>query len=244
MFLGEENYMKKSFVVALAAIAIGSVAFAAETFGTKKSDGAASANSGVTRTSKSLVGKYDESMTPENSVVIFFYNMGNELMEFKQINPKFDPDEQKYEYYYESTGWVFFKPVKPGSRYMLTKMKGASSGGTVRYVWDMDFKPNQQVLVLDIPTEPGVYCYGQIWGDSVAYSAQKGEAYQLQKIDQWRWGNKWMIQKFYKKALSQFKKRYEGTPWVDAYIEKMNTVKEEPLEETPAEAAPAEAEKK
>ena len=82
------------------------------------------------------------------------------------------------------------------------------------------------------------------WGDSVAYSAQKGEAYQLQKVDQWRWRNKWMIQKFYKKALSQFKKRYEGPPWVDAYIEKMNTVKEEPLEETPAEAAPAEAEKK
>ncbi|MBR5965204.1 MAG: hypothetical protein IK015_03735 [Treponema sp.] len=233
--------MKKSFVCAIAALAIASAVFAAESFGTKKTDGTAAANSGVTRTSKSFVGKYDESMTPENSVVIFFYNMGNEIMEFKQINPKFDVDEQKYEYYHECTGWVFFKPVKPGTRYMLTKMKGASSGGTIRYVWDMDFKPNQQVLVLDIPTEPGVYCYGQIWGEAVAYCAQKGEVYQLQKIDQWRLRNVWQVKKLYKAGLSQFKKRYTGTPWVDAYIKKMNTVKEDPLEEAAAEAAPTAA---
>ncbi len=236
--------MKKSFVVAFAAIAIGSVAFAAETYGTKKSDGSSFANSGVTRTSKSLVGKYDESMTPENSVVVFFITGGNEVLEFKQINPDFDVDTQRWEYYHETTPWVFFKPVHPGSRYMLTKMTGAESVGNYRYVWDMDFKPNQQVLVLDIPKEPGVYCFGQFWGSDVAKSAQRGEPYKLPKVDQFRWGKKWYGQKFYKKALSQFKKRYEGTPWVDAYIEKMNTVKEEPLEETPAEAAPAEAEKK
>lgn len=230
--------MKKCFVCALAAIALGSVVVADENLGTKKAE--EKATSEKTTSSKSYVGQYDEKMTPENSVVIFFAFPGTEYAIFKQINPKFPVDEQEFKYdLLDASSVTIFKPVKPGSRYMITKMKGTIGGGFQRSYWDMDFKPNQQVLVLDIPTEPGVYCFGNIFGKSVASCAQKGETYRLQKIDQCYWEKKWYTPKFYKQCLKKFKACYDGTPWVAAYEEKMKNLKQEPLEETSDEDTPA-----
>ncbi len=230
--------MKKCFVCALAAIALASVVVADENLGTKKTE--EKATSEKTTSSKSYVGQYDEKMTPENSVVIFFAFPGTEHAIFKQINPKFPVDEQEFKYdLLEAASFTIFKPVKPGSRYMITKMKGTMGDGFQRSYWNMDFKPNQQVLVLDIPTEPGVYCFGNVWGESVAVCAQKGEAYRLQKVDQWYWGKKWYTPKVYKQCLKKFKARYDGTPWVAAYEEKMKNLKQEPLEETSVEDTPA-----
>ncbi|MEE3436383.1 MAG: hypothetical protein VZQ47_12600, partial [Treponema sp.] len=46
----------------------------------------------------SYAGQYDETMTPENSCVIFFTMPGNDAATFKQINPKLGVDEQSFEY--------------------------------------------------------------------------------------------------------------------------------------------------
>ena len=87
------------------------------------------------------VGQYDETMTPENSCVIFFL-AGSDLEEvFKQINPNLDVDEQKFTYGLFSMYRVsVFKPCKPGSRYMLTKLRGSAHYSFQDVNWDMEFK--------------------------------------------------------------------------------------------------------
>ncbi len=167
------------------------------------------------------VGQYDESMTPENSCVIYFYLEFNYEATFRQINPDLDVDEQHFEAdSFISWGWVVFKPCKPGSRYMLTKLRGVGSN----YRWDMDFKPNQQVMVIDVPKEPGVYCYGYIDAQNVALCASEGKAYSLCKPDDLDAKSPYIIGGTMKDAIknvnSEFKKLYGQTPWYDAYLEK------------------------
>lgn len=168
------------------------------------------------------IGQYDESMTPENSCVIYFSFPGNFEATFKQINPELDIDEQHFDYgLMELRNWTVFKPCKPGSRYMLTKLRGSMGGGFVRYNWDMTFKPNQQVLVIDVPKEPGVYCYNIIIGEDVARAASLGNVYNPPKPDDP--DVKYMTGTV-KAADSEFRKLYGQTPWYDAYLAKKDKI--------------------
>ena len=185
----------------------------------------------------SYAGQYDESMTPENSCVIFFTMPGNDAATFKQINPKLGVDEQSFEYPFgDMQSWTIFKSCKPGSRYMITKMKGRMTGGVVQKgnklfgsdnVWDMDFKPNQQVLVIDVPNEPGVYTYGMIFAESVAFAASAGEKFtDVQTPNKLVFKGKPCTKQFYKLATKKFQSYYAGTPWMDAYNETAKNIQE------------------
>ncbi len=172
------------------------------------------------------VGQYDETMTPENSCVIFFL-AGSDLEEvFKQINPNLDVDEQKFTYGLFSMYRVsVFKPCKPGSRYMLTKLRGSAHYSFQDVNWDMEFKPNEQYLVIDVPNEPGIYCYsdpkmGWLGGEILARRISNGKAYELPAPDTGKY-----TKAVYKQAAKQFKKLYSGTPWYDAFLEKQKTIK-------------------
>ena len=122
------------------------------------------------------IGQYDETMTPENSCVIFFSFQGNQISEFKQINTKKDIDTQSFEYgLLNIWDMTVFKPCKPGSRYMLTKFQGSIGGGWSRDYWDMELKPSEQYLVIDVPNEPGIYCFEIIRGDSLAIPSATGK---------------------------------------------------------------------
>ncbi|MCR5289235.1 MAG: hypothetical protein K6E51_04510 [Treponema sp.] len=162
---------------------------------------------------------YDESMTPENSCVIYFSFFLNTEAAFRQINPELDVDEQHFEYKKSDFQcWTVFKPCKPGSRYMLTKLKGSEGDMSGRFggtIWDMDFDPSQQIFVIDVPKEPGVYCYGWIDGLAVARNASKGEVFQVPVPNDM---TDWKAKTAVKRADKAFKKAYGGTPWYDAYL--------------------------
>ncbi|MBR6079436.1 MAG: hypothetical protein IKP60_04665 [Treponema sp.] len=166
------------------------------------------------------IGQYDETMTPENSCVIFFSFQGNQISEFKQINTKKDIDTQSFEYgLLNIWDMTVFKPCKPGSRYMLTKFQGSIGGGWSRDYWDMELKPSEQYLVIDVPNEPGIYCFEIIRGDSLAYSISDGKKFEISKADSGK-----NTKSVYKAADGDFKRLYGNTPWYDAFIEKKEQI--------------------
>lgn len=110
----------------------------------------------------SYVGQYDEKMTPDNSVVICIKmnDMDRGSVTFKQINPKFEPDEQTYTYSGGDT--IIFKPCKPGAKYMVTKTKGKRiyyMASKIVYEWDVELRPNQQYYTVEAPKKPGLYFF-------------------------------------------------------------------------------------
>lgn len=171
------------------------------------------------------VGQYDESMTPENSCVIIF-PCGDSELSFKQINPQLDIDEQHFSFsFFDIYKMVIFKPCKPGSRYMLTKQKGSHKAGNTSIVWDFDFKPNQQYMVIDVPSEPGIYIYshpkyyylcGFPFADKVDRSSRKGKKFDYTVPEPNQGTN---TKQAYKYAKKSFKNLYFGTPWYEAFIE-------------------------
>ena len=91
----------------------------------------------------------------------------------------------------------------------------------------MDFKPNQQVLVIDVPNEPGVYTYGMIFAESVAVAASAGEKFtDLQTPNKLVFKGKPCTKQFYKLAAKKFQSYYAGTPWMDAYNETAKNIQE------------------
>lgn len=174
------------------------------------------------------IGEYDETMTPENSCVIFMCFNYCDILEFTQINPKCGVDKQTFECK-GLNNFIVFKPCKPGAKYMITKMKGNSIGGLVKYFWDMEFKPNQQVFVLDVPDKPGLYCMQYADGEVVASCAEAGKTFEPiePKLLHETWGAL-----VWKRGEKFFKKKYAGTPWMDEFIKRRD------------EAFAAEAEKK
>ena len=175
------------------------------------------------------IGQYDESMTPENSCVIIFSFTSNDSATFRQINPNFESDIQEFKYDgFDILGynWTIFKPCKPGSRYMLTSLKGSDWNGNFNTTWDMDFSPKQQVLVIDIPEKPGIYVYGpdskgtyfSIWGLKVAQAANSGRAYKFPEPN----GNH--TKTIYKTVVKEFAKHYAHTPWYDTFIAKREEI--------------------
>ena len=169
------------------------------------------------------IGEYDESMTPENSCVIYFGFMENFNATFKQINPELDIDEQTFSYsWLGSRNWTVFKPCKPGSRYMLTHFSGSGSTGvTTQSIWNMNFKPNQQIMVIDVPDEPGVYCYGIILGTDVAQCASEGKVYKVLPGDDPETD---YLKTAVKGVDEKFGELYGETPWFDAYLEKRDAI--------------------
>lgn len=166
------------------------------------------------------VGQYNEKMTPENSCVIFLLIPGTSHAEFKQINPKRDVDTQSFEYealdMYQIT---VFKPCKPGSKYMLTEFSGTMGGGFKRTYWDMEFEAIQQYMVIDVPNEPGIYCYESIPGVDIASYAHDNKVYPTPLPNNSKYNKT-----FYKTCKDKFQKKYGSTPWWNAYKEKMNTI--------------------
>ena len=64
-------------------------------------------------------------MTLEDSCIIILGLPGNKQVTFKQINPELEVDEQTFKYgLFDFSGITIFKPCRPGSRWMLTKIKG------------------------------------------------------------------------------------------------------------------------
>ncbi len=166
------------------------------------------------------IGQYDETMTPENSCLVFFRFPGNQISEFKQINTKKDIDTQSFEYgLFDIFGMTVFKPCKPGSRYMLTKFQGSSGSGWYHNYWNMELKPCEQYLVIDVPDEPGIYCFDVIDGESVAYSASDGKKFEVSEPDTGK-----HTKNLYKSADGDFKRLYGNTPWYDAFLEKKEQI--------------------
>ena len=170
---------------------------------------------------KSYIGQYDESMTPENSCVIFFFFTGTQHAKFKQINPKCGVDEQSFDFPLPENqiGAMVFKPCKPGARYMLTYIEGTIGDGYTRSYWKGELSFNNRVMVIDVPNEPGIYSFGQVWGKDVVIAEHEGRVYDMHEPDSSKYNKK-----AYKIGLKMFKALYEGTPWYDAYVEKMNTI--------------------
>ena len=80
--------------------------------------------SGCASTSNVIHPDY-ASMTPEDSCIIILGLPGNKQVTFKQINPELEVDEQTFKYgLFDFSGITIFKPCRPGSRWMLTKIKG------------------------------------------------------------------------------------------------------------------------
>ena len=204
--------MKKLFVIltAVCVFLFGSASFAKEPRVSK-----------IETKDKSYVGHYDESMTPENSCVIFFYFTGTQKSTFRQINPRCDIDEQTFDFNLmeNQMGTVIFKPCKPGSRYMLTYIKGTISDSRTRTYWEGSLSFNNRAMVIDVPKEPGIYCFGQPWGKDVVEAENAGIPYDMHEPDSSKYNKR-----AYKIGFKMFKQLYEGTPWLDAYIEKMNTI--------------------
>ncbi len=167
------------------------------------------------------VGTYDENMTPENSCLIYFSFPWTETATFKQINPAFESDEQVFKYGFDIYGATVFKPVKPGSRYMLTKIKG-NDGSNTRF--DMNFSRDQEYFVINVPKKPGVYYLGYMRGSSVAINAFYGNASEVNEPNTPTKVNKIAL----KKMGSAMKKYYKGTPWYDAFIENRDFIMNSP----------------
>lgn len=165
------------------------------------------------------VGEYDASMTPENSCMIFIAITGTTEIEYKQINPKFDAETVSFSLKPFIGAKMIFKPCKPGSRYMVTKTKGMVHYSFQDVSWDLEFNPNQQYFVLDVPEKPGVYFFGWNYGDFVARTIAHGKVYTVERTEE----------KYYKNIYGAFKndmkKKYQGTPWLDAFEEKFNVAK-------------------
>lgn len=161
------------------------------------------------------------SMSPEDSCIIILGFPGNKQVTFKQINPELEVDEQTFKYgLFDFCGITIFKPCRPGSRWMLTKIKGeqlenAISGSKIK--WDFDMNPNQQFVVIDVPQKPGIYVYADKFFDAqhAVYSCSSGTVMEIPSPDKGDYAKK-----VYKKAEKDFLKMYAGTLWEKAFKEK------------------------
>lgn len=167
-------------------------------------------------------GKYNESLTPENSCIICFTMPMATYAEFKQINPKLDPDVQVFKYPLKDTQSVtIFKPCKPGSRYMLTKFNGIENGGISETDWFIELKPSEQYFVIDVPNEPGIYHYGMFLGRDVLMNITKKKTVEINKPNSFE--DNGLAFRYFAKDFGRF---YGQTPWVNAYIETINKFEE------------------
>ncbi len=123
--------------------------------------------------------------TPEDSVIFYggFEGMGNDFI-FTQVNSDYEPDIQsmKGELYFVS------EPVKPGSRYVLeywcwhyhvtytTFIGTKPQYHTVDYSQNRSYTAQTSPLVIEVPTEPGLYYFGYYAGES---SIERGELVQM-----------------------------------------------------------------
>lgn len=185
--------------------------------------------------------------TPEDSVVFYGFLPMNDVVKFKQIDERYPSDEQdgiKLSLM-DSTGFWVSTPVKPGSTYMISYIKGSVQGGTTTntsvsyigttptynttttfndYVWDYEL--SEEYFVIKIPEKPGLYCFGQYTGREIMFAAQAGnptEIFDQNNIHE-KWGkngNKVVIN-----GLTQVSKAYKGTEWEAAALKEMEKFSE------------------
>ena len=144
--------------------------------------------------------------TPEDSVIFYggFSGEGNDFI-FTQTNSDFEPDIQamKKEVFFIS------EPVKPGSRYMLEYLCWHHTQvywvGNKCYSSDVSesssYTAQNSILVIDVPTEPGLYYFGYYAGQS---SIRNGE---LTDIDY-----NYAVE-VKDNALKKMRSYYKGTAW-------------------------------
>ena len=172
------------------------------------------------------------SGSPTDSVIFYGFLPMNESVKFKQIDKKFPSDEQDGIDLAttDTSGFWLSTPVKPGSTYMLSYLKGSVQGGMSsqpgyeggRYgiitkyetiVWDQEFSEDMQYFVIKIPEEPGFYCFGQYTGEEIMRNAKAGnptKVFDQNNITE-KWGknaNQIMVN-----GLGQLIKAYKGTEW-------------------------------
>lgn len=193
--------------------------------------------------SEEQIAKFQNSEGSPNDCVVFYgFLPMNDVVKFKQIDKNFPADEQdgialKIT---DSSGFWLSTPVKPGSTYMISYMKGHVQGGfstdisTIEntatsttykntttfntYVWDQNFTEDMQYFVIKIPEEPGLYCFGMYTGREIMYNAQNGKATQI--FDQNNLTEKWgkNYNQLIVSGLQQVSKAYKGTEWEEACL--------------------------
>ncbi|MBR5645301.1 MAG: hypothetical protein IKX23_01515 [Treponema sp.] len=119
---------------------------------------------GITGCASTKVGS-NITLYDENSCVICFHLWGSGEFTFKQIDSARGVDEQIIE---PKNKMVIFLPCKPGSKYLLTKIKGQVVTGSVAMKncitneIDIEMGVNEQFYIIDVPEKPGFYYYDDL----------------------------------------------------------------------------------
>lgn len=175
--------------------------------------------------------------SPKDSVVFYGFLPMNYVVKFKQIDKKYPSDEQDgiELALTDSSGFWLSTPVKPGSTYMISYMRGSVIGSTTQvgsrvtfndYVWDQEFTEDMQYFVIHIPKEPGLYCFGMYTGREIMNNAQNGNPTQI--FDQNNITEKWGPEgnQITVNGLNQTIKAYKGTEWETAALKELEKYSE------------------
>lgn len=92
----------------------------------------------------------------------------------------------------------------------------------------MDFRPDQQVLVFNVPKEPGIYCMQYVDGEVIARAADKGKSFEPVEASDLHPNYGALI---WKKGEKFFKKKYAGTPWWDEFVKRKAEASEKEAEQ-------------
>ena len=157
----------------------------------------------------SSVGQYDE-----NSCIICFHLWGKGEFTFKQIDPAKGADEQMVT---PKNKLVVFLPCKPGSKYLLTKINGYVTTGSVaaktcfNHIIDIEMGVNEQYYIIDVPEKPGFYYYDDLattFADVADLKVRGGPAFWSKKFSKEDTSYSY-IEKPYKPEVSAIKDAWD-----------------------------------
>ena len=167
--------------------------------------------------SEKQIAKFQSAQgTPKDSVVFYGFLPMNDIVKFKQIDKKYPADEQdgiKLSLS-DSSGFWLSTPVKPGTTYMSSYMKGSvQCGMSTGHEYSFGIYLIHMFFVIKIPKEPGLYCFGQYTGREIMVNAQAGNPTKIfdQSNIKEKWGkngNQVIVN-----GLSQLITAYKGTEW-------------------------------